>query len=120
MCVSFLFFFFQAEDGIRDYKVTGVQTCALPIYKVSIEYAGRGVYPKSIAADVGPELLARFFVQEGRALRICPEIRKHVVFARHNTLRDPPFTKVDLISCRNLLIYLRADSQRKGRPLLHL
>src|SRR5437868_5606130 len=96
-----------------------VKIFATDVDKVSIEYAGRGVYPKSIAADVGPELLARFFVQEGNALRICPEIRKHVVFARHNTLRDPPFTKVGLISCRNLLIYLRADSQRKVMALLH-
>src|SRR5207248_10399058 len=63
--------------------------------------------------------LARFFVQESGALRICPEIRKQVVFARHNILRDPPFTKVDLISCRNLLIYLRADSQRRVMALFH-
>src|SRR5207248_10089131 len=63
--------------------------------------------------------LARFFVQESGALRICPEIRKQVVFARHNILRDPPFTKVDLISCRNLLIYLRADAQRKVMAWFH-
>jgi len=96
-----------------------VKIFATDVDKVSIEYAGRGLYPKSIAADVGPELLARFFVQESGALRICPEIRKQVVFARHNILRDPPFTKVDLISCRNLLIYLRADAQRKVMALLH-
>src|SRR5947208_8308951 len=96
-----------------------VKIFATDVDKVSIEYAGRGLYPKSIAADVGPELLARFFVHESSALRICPEIRKQVVFARHNILRDPPFTKVDLISCRNLLIYLRADAQRKVMVLLH-
>src|SRR6184192_2819314 len=95
-----------------------VKIFATDVDKVSIEYAGRGLYPKSIAADVGPELLARFFVQES-ALRICPEIRKQVVFARHNILRDPPFTKVDLISCRNLLIYLRADAQRKVMAWFH-
>jgi len=96
-----------------------VKIFATDVDKVSIEYAGRGLYPKSIAADVGAELLARFFVQESGALRICPEIRKQVVFARHNILHDPPFTKVDLISCRNLLIYLRADAQRKVMALLH-
>src|SRR5438067_1410738 len=96
-----------------------VKIFATDVDKGSIEYAGRGLYPKSIAADVGPELLARFFVQESGALRICPEIRKQVVFARHNILRDPPFTKVDLISCRNLLIYLRADSQRRVMALFH-
>src|SRR5437773_8147474 len=96
-----------------------VKIFATDVDKVSIEYAGRGLYPKSIAADVGPELLARFFVQESGALRICPEIRKQVVFARHNILHDPPFTKVDLISCRNLLIYLRADSQKRVMTRLH-
>jgi two-component system, chemotaxis family, CheB/CheR fusion protein len=92
---------------------------ATDLDKVSIEHAGRGLYPKSVAADVAPELLARFFVEERGVLRISPEIRKQVVFARQNILRDPPFTKVDLISCRNLLIYLRAESQKKVTALLH-
>src|SRR2546423_699997 len=96
-----------------------VKIFATDVDKVSIEYAGRGLYPKSIAADVAPELLARFFVPESDGLQISPEIRKQIVFARQNILRDPPFTKVDLISCRNLLIYLRADSQRKVMALLH-
>ena len=96
-----------------------VKIFATDVDKVSIEYAGRGLYPKSIAADVAPELLARFFVQESGALQIRPEIRKQVIFARQNILHDPPFTKVDLISCRNLLIYLRADSQKKVMTRLH-
>src|SRR5437588_10051839 len=96
-----------------------VKIFATDVDKVSFGDAGCGLSPTSIAADVGPELLARFFVQESGALRICPEIRKQVVFARHNILRDPPFTKVDLISCRNLLIYLRADAQRKVMALFH-
>src|SRR5438046_4611100 len=97
-----------------------VKIFARGVDKVSIGYAGRGLYPKSIAADVGPELLARFFVQESGGLQICPEIRKQVVFARQNILHDPPFTKVDLISCRNLLIYLRADSQTRVMTRLQL
>ena len=96
-----------------------VKVFATDVDKVSIEYAGRGLYPKSIAADVAPELEARFFVEESGILRISREIREQVVFARHNILRDPPFTKVDLISCRNLLIYLRAESQKKVMALLH-
>jgi two-component system CheB/CheR fusion protein len=87
--------------------------------KISIEFAGRGLYPKSIAADVPPDLLARFFVEQSGSLRIAREIREQVVFAQQDILHDPPFTKVDLISCRNLLIYLRADSQRKVMALLH-
>jgi two-component system CheB/CheR fusion protein len=96
-----------------------VKIFATDVDKVSIECAGRGVYPKSIAGDVPPELLARFFVEENGGLRISAEIRKQVVFACQNILRDPPFTKVDLISCRNLLIYLRAEAQKKVVAILH-
>ena len=104
----------RARDEKWDVKIF-----ATDIDKVSIEYASRGLYPKSIAADVPPKLLARFFVEESGALRISPDIRKQVVFAQQNILRDPPFTKVALISCRNLLIYLRADVQKKVMALLH-
>src|SRR5947209_3564698 len=96
-----------------------VKIFATDVDKLSIEHAGRGLYPKSIAADVGPELLTRFFAQENGALQIRPEIRKQVVFARQTILDDPPFTKVDLISYGNMLIYLRADSHRKVMMLVH-
>ena len=96
-----------------------VKIFATDLDKASIEHAGRGLYPTSVAADVAPELLARFFVEERGVLRICAEIRKQVVFAQQNILRNPPFTKVDLISCRNVLIYLRAESQKKVTALLH-
>jgi two-component system, chemotaxis family, CheB/CheR fusion protein len=100
-------------------KTWDVKIFATDLDKVSIEYASRGLYPKSIAADVAPELLARFFVEEDGALRISREIREQVVFARQNILRDPPFTRVDMISCRNLLIYLGAESQKRVMALLH-
>jgi two-component system CheB/CheR fusion protein len=96
-----------------------VKIFATDLDRFSIEHAGRGLYPKSIAADVAPELFARFFVEEDGLLRISHGIREQVVFARQNILRDPPFTKVDLISCRNLLIYLRTESQKKVMALLH-
>lgn len=96
-----------------------VKIFATDVDRNSLECAGRGLYPKSIATDVAPELLARYFVQESGCLRISPKIRGQIVFAQQNILRDPPFTHVDLISCRNLLIYLRADSQRKVMALLH-
>lgn len=96
-----------------------VKIFATDVDKPSLEYAGRGLYPKSIVADVPPKLLARFFVEESGALRICSEIREWVVFAQQNILRDPPFTKVDLISCRNMLIYLREAAQQKVMTLFH-
>ncbi|MDB6174302.1 MAG: putative chemotaxis CheB/CheR fusion protein [Chthoniobacteraceae bacterium] len=85
----------------------------------SIAWAGRGIYPKTIAADVPPELLARYFVTDGEHLKIRPELRARVVFARQNILRDPPFTRLDLISCRNLLIYLQVSQQRRVIDLMH-
>ena len=96
-----------------------VKIFATDVDRNSIECASRGLYPKSIVADVAPELLARFFVEESGDLRISREIREQIVFAQQNILCDPPFTHVDLISCRNLLIYLRADSQDKVMGLLH-
>jgi two-component system CheB/CheR fusion protein len=96
-----------------------VKIFATDVDKFSIEYAGRGLYPKSIAADVAPDLLARFFVEEHGTFRISSEIRKQVVFACQNILRDPPFTKVNLVSCRNMLIYLQTESQKKVMALLH-
>ncbi len=96
-----------------------IKIFATDVDKDSLETAGRGLYPKSIAVDVAPELLTRFFIEENGHLRISRQIREQIVFARQNILRDPPFTKVDLISCRNMLIYLQAESQRKAMALFH-
>ena len=96
-----------------------VKIFATDVDKNSIDCAGRALYPKSVAADVAPELLGRFFVEESGGLHISREIREQVVCAQQNILRDPPFTKVDLVSCRNLLIYLQPESQDKVMALLH-
>lgn len=85
----------------------------------AIERARQGYYPADIAADVTPERLARFFVEEGSGYRISKEIREMVVFAPQNVIMDPPFTKLDILCCRNLLIYLGAELQRKLMPLFH-
>jgi two-component system CheB/CheR fusion protein len=85
----------------------------------TINAARAGLYPASIAADMTPYRLKRFFVPEGNAFRIKKEIREMVVFAVQDVLRDPPFTKLDLLSCRNLLIYLDAELQKKLMPLFH-
>ena len=76
--------------------------------------ARAGIYPASIAADVSPERLARFFIQEadGSAYRVHKGIRDLLIFSEHDVIKDPPFSKLDLISCRNLLIYLGGDCRR--------
>ncbi|MFZ1830633.1 MAG: PAS domain-containing protein, partial [Candidatus Competibacteraceae bacterium] len=79
------------------------------------------LYPVSIAADLTPERLARFFTAtpDGSAYRIHKSIRDLLVFSEHNVIKDPPFSRLDLISCRNLLIYLNGDLQNKLIPLFH-
>jgi two-component system CheB/CheR fusion protein len=84
-----------------------------------IEFARHGLYPEGIAPDVGAERLERFFVREGNGYRISKEIRERCVFAVQSVIRDPPFTKLDLLSCRNLLIYLDAEAQQQLIELFH-
>jgi two-component system CheB/CheR fusion protein len=85
----------------------------------AIEFARKALYPAGIANDVTPERLHRFFIKEDGHYRVKKDIRDFVIFAPHNLLADPPFTKLDLLSCRNLLIYLEARTQRRLFPLFH-
>ncbi|MBI5592849.1 MAG: PAS domain-containing protein [Deltaproteobacteria bacterium] len=102
----------------QGYKV---QVFANDIDGKAIEHARIGVYSGSIATDISPERLVRFFIQEpdGIAYRIHKSIRDMLVFSEQNVIKDPPFSKLDLISCRNLLIYMDGDLQKKLIPLFH-
>jgi two-component system, chemotaxis family, CheB/CheR fusion protein len=79
----------------------------------AVAFARNGIYPETIAACVSPERLARFFTKEDRGYRIASELRGIVVFTTQDVLADPPFSRLDFVSCRNLLIYLRPDAQEK-------
>ncbi|WP_022850340.1 chemotaxis protein CheB [Limisalsivibrio acetivorans] len=79
----------------------------------AVTYAGNGVYSESIAADLSPHTLAKYFSRKDDTFVINRNVRELVVFAQHNLIKDPPFTKMDLISCRNLLIYLQPLLQNK-------
>ena len=98
-----------------------VQVFATDIDSRAIAAARTGLYPASIAADLSPERLARFFTAEadGSTYRIHKGIRDLLVFSEQDVIQDPPFSKLDLISCRNLLIYLGPELQRKLIPLFH-
>lgn len=101
----------------RDYTV---QIFATDIDHDSIERARAGVYPASIAADVPAERLSRFFThQEKDFYRIKKSLREQVIFAEQDVIKDPPFSKLDLISCRNMLIYMEPVLQRRLIPLFH-
>ncbi len=96
-----------------------IQIFASDLHESSLQRAREGVYPPSIEADVSPERLRRFFVPDDGNYRICPELRELMVFAPHGLLRDPPFSHMDLIVCRNLLIYLQRDTQRLAANVFH-
>jgi two-component system CheB/CheR fusion protein len=85
----------------------------------AVEIARGGLYPEGIAADVTPERLERYFVRGDGGFRVRKEIRELVIFAPQNLIEDPPFTRLDLLSCRNLLIYLEARVQRRLLPIFH-
>ncbi len=96
-----------------------IQIFATDLDSQAIETARIGLYPEGTNVDVSPQLLRKYFVKEDDRYRIKKEIREMVIFAEQNLIKDPPFTKLDLITCRNLLIYLNADLQRKLLPIFH-
>ena len=85
----------------------------------ALEKARSGVYPTSIAADISPQRLQRYFVNEKKSYRVKKELREKIIFSVQNILQDPPFSKLDLLCCRNLLIYLEPEAQQKLLPLFH-
>ncbi|MDZ4853293.1 MAG: CheR family methyltransferase [Nitrospirota bacterium] len=96
-----------------------IQIFASDLDRKAIETARAGLYPVGIAGDLTPSRLERFFTKENSHYRVKKEIRDLVVFTVHNILADAPFTKLDLLSCRNLLIYLNAQAQHQLLPLFH-
>jgi two-component system CheB/CheR fusion protein len=109
------------NECLDELKQKGIkiQIYATDLDKEAIDVARQGRYPDSIAADVSRERLQRFFTKEDEHYRIRQNIRDGIVFAQQNILTDPPFTKLDLLSCRNLLIYLNSETQKKLLPLFH-
>lgn len=96
-----------------------LQIFASDLDKDAIATGRAGVYPRSIAVDVSEKRLNRFFVEDAGGYRVCNEIREMVIFAEQNIIADPPFTKLDLVSCRNLLIYLESALQANLIQLFH-
>ena len=110
------------QEHLETLKQTfKVQIFATDVDKQAIEHARNGIFPASIAADVSPERLARFFSPEpdGDVYRIQKVIRDLIVFSEQDVIKDPPFSKLDLISCRNLLIYMNGELQKKLIILFH-
>ena len=111
--------FKEAVEALNPKVNFAFQIFATDLDRDAIDKARLGMYPASITADVSPERIARFFSKEDHGYRVRREIREMVIFAPQNIIMDPPFTKLDFLSCRNLLIYLTAEVQKKLIPLFH-
>ena len=111
--------FKEALAEVRPAQRYSLQIFATDLDKDSIDRARQGSYPTNIASDVSTDRLGRFFVKEAQGYRVRQEIRESVVFATQDVIMDPPFTKLDILSCRNLLIYLAPELQKQLLPLFH-
>ncbi len=113
IAMSFLEFTSKAGSNIP------LQVFATDLNEALLEKARTGLYTKTLVSDLSRDRLRRFFIEEDGGYRISKSIREMCVFARQNLLADPPFSRMDVISCRNLLIYLEPDSHKKILPTLH-
>jgi two-component system CheB/CheR fusion protein len=111
--------FAETVQRLPQYQDHTIQIFASDLSAEALAVARLGQYPGSISTAVSKERLARFFTSRENQYRVTKEIRDMVLFAPHNVLFDPPFTKLDILSCRNLMIYFDASLQRKLLPLLY-
>lgn len=109
------------REFLEERKVEAeVKIFATDIDKRSLELAGQGFYPESIVSDLEPELLAKYFVRHESGYQVSETLRKMVIFATHNVFKDPPFSKLDMIVCRNLFIYLKPESQSRVLSIFYM
>jgi two-component system, chemotaxis family, CheB/CheR fusion protein len=106
------------EAGRRDNRCE-IQVFASDLDEQALRIAREGRYPQTIEADMSEERLRRFFTREGDQYQVTRELRDAVLFARHSLLKDPPFSRTDLISCRNVMIYLDRESQQQICAAFH-
>jgi two-component system CheB/CheR fusion protein len=109
----------ECVDKLKLTALLKTQIFATDIDKDAVDRARQGLYLPTIAADVSPDRLQRYFVKEDGGYRVSKHIREMIVFAPQNLIMDPPFTKLDLLCCRNLLIYFTGELQKKLLPLFH-
>ncbi len=107
------------EAAIALKRPRKLQIFATDLEAESIATAREGLYPQSIEADVSPERLSSCFIKVANGYRILPEIKASIVFSVQDVLLDPPFSRLDMVSCRNLLIYLKPEAQRGVLDVFH-
>ncbi|HEY9000308.1 MAG TPA: CheR family methyltransferase, partial [Mucilaginibacter sp.] len=109
----------ECLDSMKMRKLPKVQIFATDLDSEAIEQARQGIYLDNIVADVSPERIERFFTKKEDRFIVKKELREMIVFAQHNIIKDAPFTRLDLLCCRNVMIYLNADLQKKIIPIFH-
>jgi two-component system CheB/CheR fusion protein len=107
---------YMEENKLPD---AGIKIFATDINDEALDIAGKGIYSAEALKDMSRDRISKYFIREEAYYRIAPVIRKMVVFAHHNILRDPPFSRIDLLTCRNMLIYMNADLQRNILRTIH-
>ncbi|MEG9328305.1 chemotaxis protein CheB [Salinimicrobium catena] len=107
------------EEMEKQEKDLEVKIFATDISEKHLEIGSKGKYPESIAADVPADFLAKYFINKPHSYRVVEKLRRSVVFSRHNVIKNPPFSNMDLVSCRNLLIYFQPAIQKKALGVLH-
>ncbi|MCX6223255.1 MAG: PAS domain-containing protein [Bacteroidia bacterium] len=110
---SLAIIFIEALEKAEKHKSLTLQIFATDPDQDAIEVARKGIFSSNIIADVSPERLSRFFKAEGESYRVNAPIREMVVFAPQNVIKDPPFTRLDIVTCRNMLIYMELELQKK-------
>lgn len=111
--------FKDVMDKLKSPDNFSIQIFATDLDNEAIDKAREGIFPLSISKDMSTERLTRYFAKVDRGYQVNKEIRDMVIFAQQNLIKDPPFTKVDVMICRNLLIYLTPEIQKKLIPLFH-
>ncbi len=111
--------FKEVVEKTKKHKNLSLQIFATDLDVDAIEKARKGIFPANIITDVSPERIKRFFIPEPDGYRLNATIREMVVFAPQNVIKDPPFTKLDLLTCRNMLIYMEPELQKKLMALFN-
>ena len=110
---SLAIIFKEAFEKIEEHKNLTFQIFATDLDLDAIDKARKGIFSKNIVSDVSPERLSRFFNMDTEGYRVSTAIREMVVFAPQNVIKDPPFTKLNILTCRNMLIYMESELQKK-------
>lgn len=107
-------------EGLQDAKVIkDIKIFATDVDREALEFASLGRYPESILEDIGISRINQFFVKHEHGYQVRSKLRRSIVFSHHNCVKDPPFTKLHLISCRNMLIYFKNILQERALSLFH-